>query len=170
MDAVAGAAAAPPARRSASPRFEPRRQRLRVPAGHLAVRRWHVRCHFRVAPFECALGVADDALSSQEQLDCCMCHAHIDPRPGLLTRHRVVVAIDFDVIADADPRHLPFGVFVVLLRQCSQGRLVHLGEGTGAAAGQHLEGALVQVGQQRCRYLFSSSMLKKRRWRRRAST
>ena len=127
----------------------PRRQRLRVPAGHLAVRRRHVRGHRRVAALEGALGVAGDALAALEHLDRAARHAHVHLDPGVLARHRVVVAIDLDVVVDADPRHLPFGVFVVLLRQRAQGRLVHLGEGAGAAARQFLEGALVQVGQQR---------------------
>src|SRR3546814_10172141 len=45
-------------------------------------------------------------------------------------------------------KNLPFGVLVAPLRQRAQGRLVHLGEGAGAAARQLLEGPLVQVEQQ----------------------
>lgn len=53
------------------------------------------------------------------------------------------------MIIDADPGRLPFGVVVLLLWQRKQRRLVHLGKGASAAAGQLLEGPLVQVGEQR---------------------
>lgn len=45
------------------------------------------------------------------------------------------MATDVDVVVEADPRYLPFGVFVLLLRQHAQGRLAHRGEGADAAAG-----------------------------------
>jgi hypothetical protein len=58
----------------------------------------------------------------------------------VLALHRAVVAVDLDLLVDADRRHLPLGVFVVLLQKRTQGRLVHLGEGAGAAAGRLWKG------------------------------
>ncbi len=102
-----------------------------------------------MAPLEGALDVAGDALAVLEHLDRRARHPHPDLGPCVLTRHRVVVAIDLDVVVDANPRHLPFSVLVGQHRQRPQGRLVHLGEGAGAAAGQLLERPLVQVVEQR---------------------
>lgn len=58
-------------------RFCPRRHRLRVSAGHIAVRRRHVRGHRRVAALEGALRVAGDALAAQEHLYRAARHAHV---------------------------------------------------------------------------------------------
>ena len=66
-----------------------------------------------------------------------------------LARHRVVVTIDLHVVVDTDPRHFPFGVLVVSLRQGPQRRLAHLGEVADAAAGQFFEWPLVQVSEPR---------------------
>lgn len=98
---------------------------------------------------EDALGVAGDALTAPEHFDRRARHAHVHLGQRMLARHRVVVAIDIDVVVDDDPRHLPFCVLVVVLGQRPHGRLVHLCEGAGVTAGQLLEGTLVQVGQQR---------------------
>ena len=58
-----------------------------------------------------------DAIAAMEDLD----GARRDPRPQLLAqqrvRHRVVVLLDLDVIIEADPALLPFGVDVGLGRQ-----------------------------------------------------
>ena len=58
------------------------------------------------------------------------------------------MAIDLDVVVNADARQFPFGVLVVNLGQGTQRRRVHLGEGAGAAAGQFFEWSLVLVGEQ----------------------
>ena len=76
--------------------------------------------------------MAGDTLVMQEHLDRAVRRALVHLSPGVLARCRVAVAIDLDVVVDAGPRHLMFGVLVVLLRQCSKGRLVQLDEGTGA--------------------------------------
>lgn len=108
-----------------------------------------MRSHRRVATLEGALGMAGDALAALEYLDRAARRAHVYLGPHVLARNRVVVTVDLDVLVEAGPRHFPFCVFAVLLRQRTQDRLVRLGEGAGAAAWQLLEWALVQVGQQR---------------------
>ncbi len=98
-----------------------------------------------MAPLEGALDVAGDALAALEHFDRAARHAHVDLGPGMLARHRVVMAVGPDVVVDPDPRHLPLGVLVGTLGQRAQRRLVHLGERADAAAWQLLEGPLVQV-------------------------
>lgn len=116
-------------------RFSPCGEGLRVTAGHFAVRRRHVRGHRRVAALEGALGMAGDALTVLGHLDRRTRHAHVHLGPRVLTRHRVVVAVDRDVVVNADCRYFPFDVFVREFRQVTQDRLVHLGQSAGAAAG-----------------------------------
>ena len=64
---------------------------------------------------EGALGVAGDALTTLAHLDrrASCSHGHLGPR--LLARHKTE-ASNLDVIVDADPRDLPFCVFVARLR------------------------------------------------------
>lgn len=99
--------------------------------------------------------MAGKAPAAQEYLD--RADAHVDLSPHVLSLHKLIVAVDLDcdldVAVGADPRNLLSGVFIALLRQRTQGRLVHPGKGAGAAAEQLLEGALVQVGQERAQRL-----------------
>lgn len=81
-------------------------------------RRRHARGHRRVAALEGAPGVAGDALATLELLDRRGSHAHVHLGSRMLAQYTAVGAGDLDVIVDADPRHLPFCVFVDWLRQC----------------------------------------------------
>ena len=126
----------------------PCEQDVGVPAGDVTVCSGHVRVDRRMAPLEGAVGVAGDALAALEDFHRGLGHAHVDLGARVLARHRVVVPVDLDVVVDADPRHLSFGVLVASLRQRAQGRLVHLGKSAGAAARQLLEGPLVHIEQQ----------------------
>ena len=76
------------------------------------VRRWHVRRYRRVAPLEGAHGITGGALAALEHIDRCACHAHVQLGLCTLARHRLVVAVHLDVVVDADPRYLPFGLLV----------------------------------------------------------
>lgn len=64
-------------------------------------------------------------------------------------RYRVVVVGGLDVIVDPDPLHVPFNVFVALLRQCGHDRLVYFCEGMGPGCRRPFEGQLVRVGHRR---------------------
>lgn len=57
-------------------------------------------------------------LATLELLDRRGSHAHGHLGSRMLAEHTAVGAGDLDVIVDADPRDLPFCVFVVWLRQC----------------------------------------------------
>lgn len=80
--------------------------------------------HRCLVALESALGMAGDTLVTLEHLYCAVRRAPVHLSSDVLARHRVAMAIDLDVVVDADPHHLSFG---------TQGRLSQLGEGAGAA-------------------------------------
>ena len=63
-------------------------------------------------------------------------HAYVHLGPGLLTRPRVVVAGEGEVVFDADTLHLPFGV-----SQCCSGSSCSAGRSISAKAPARLSGS-----------------------------
>ncbi len=126
----------------------PAGQFLRAPACDLAVGPRHMHVNRRVPALEGAVGMTGQPLAVSEDLDRRSGDAHIDLLACVLVRNRVVVTVDLDVVVNADSGKLPLGVLIGLCWQGAQGWLIHFGEGAGAAAGQLLERALVQGGQQ----------------------
>ena len=61
-----------------------------------------MRGHCRLAALEGAPGVAGDALAALEDRDRTALQAHVQLAPCVLTRHRIVVAVDLDVVVDAE--------------------------------------------------------------------
>lgn len=91
-------------------------------------------------------------------------HAYVHLGPGLLTRPRVVVAGEGEVVFDADTLHLPFGV-----SQCCSGSSCSAGRSISAkapapAVWQFLEEPQGQVGQQHAQRPVDFVKAEKRWW------
>jgi hypothetical protein len=69
--------------------------------------------------------------------------------PDQRMRHAVVVPVDLEVVVEGDPHRLPLGVDVRRRRQRAHRRTIQCLEHAQSAPGQLLEGARVQVGEQR---------------------
>ena len=59
------------------------------------------------------MGVAGYALAAQEHHDRAARHAHVPVGPGVVAWYRVVVAVDLDVVVDADRGIVTLEVFGV---------------------------------------------------------
>jgi hypothetical protein len=77
----------------------------------------------RAAP---AALMSSNALAAMEQLDCSSRDAHIDLSANERVRHRVIKAIDLDVIIEADARETPFSKFPVGVRQGLERRALNM--------------------------------------------
>ena len=112
------------------------------------VRGRHVLGHRGEATYLGVAGVGGDALAAQQHLQRVGCDAQLHRDADMLVRHRVVVALEGDVVVDVHPCRLELRQHHRRGRQRLQGRCVQCGEGRRPAAGQLLERALVQVRQQ----------------------
>jgi len=110
--------------------------------------RRHVRIDRGVPALVAAPDMAGDAHALVEHLHRVRSDAGIDLLTGKAIRHRVIMAMDLDVIVDADTPALPVGIGIPRGRQCLERRLVDGLECLPAAAGQFLEGAGIETGQQ----------------------
>ncbi len=93
-------------------------------------------------------GVAGDAATTMQQLDCASGDARIEFQTNQRVRHAVAMLVDFDVVIDMDRHGLEACEFPRLHWQRLQCRRIQLRECTGTRSGQLLEWALVQVLQQ----------------------
>ena len=93
-------------------------------------------------------GVAGHALVGREGLHQGVGDAQLDRGAHEPVRHAVVVGIELDVVVDVDLGGLPAADLVARGRQRLERRGVELLEGAAPAAGELLEGALVQIDEQ----------------------
>ena len=109
---------------------------LRGPVGVAPVARRHVVAHRRVAAVRRAAQMRRDALAVVEDLDRLLRRA----RPDLLAQepvgHRVVMAVDLDVVVEPDGALLPLRVFVGRRGQRLQRRALELLEQLPAAGAE----------------------------------
>ena len=89
-----------------------------------------------------------DALALAEQLDGVGGDARVELLADQPMRHRVVMAVDVDVIIEPDPPQPPLGIFVGLGRQRLQRRAVELEEQIAAADAQAAHRAGIEIGDQ----------------------
>jgi hypothetical protein len=85
--------------------------------------------------------VAGDSSAAQDDFDRVGGQAGIAALTGQLIRHRVVVAVDLDVVIDVHGRRLPDRELVAPARQRSQGQPLELLEQAQPAALQLLDGS-----------------------------
>ena len=124
-------------------------QPLRRPRLMRAVRGRHVLGHGGVAAAHGAAGVTGDAPMVVEHLHRDAGHAQLDLLADELVRHRVVVALELDVVIEArDLRPLELGVFERGRRQRPNDRAFEQFEPRAARALQFLERPVVEVLQQ----------------------
>src|SRR6266851_6890157 len=90
------------------------------PAGVAAMGRRHVLGHGGVAAAGTAQQVTSDALAFVEQLDGALGNARLDLLAQQAVRHRVVMAVDVDMIVERDAALAPLGIDVGLDRQGRQ--------------------------------------------------
>ena len=113
-----------------------------------AVRRRHVLGNGGERPALVAASVAGHALVGCKAFDQRPVTRNSTVRAHEPVRHAVVVGLELDVVVDVDLGGLPAAQLEACGRQRLQRRRVHLLEGAAPAAGQLLEGALVQLDQQ----------------------
>lgn len=109
-----------------------------------------------------------NALALQQHLQRGGGNAQLHRLPHMLMRHRVVVSLEGDVVVDVDARRLELCQHHGLGGQRPQGRRIQRLERGSSAAGQLLEGTLVQLDQQVGNGPVELGRVKKRRLRRRA--
>ncbi|VVM74897.1 hypothetical protein PS639_05432 [Pseudomonas fluorescens] len=102
----------------------PADQPLRCPLGMFAVALGHVLDLGGVAAFVRRAQMAGHALVGVEALHGLRGEPHFELVLHQLVRHRVVMAIDLDVVVNVDAYFFPFGVDVRVFRQRLQCRLV----------------------------------------------
>ena len=90
----------------------PALQALGRELGMVTVLLWHVLGDGGVASGLMAASMAGDALAFVETLNGGYRHAHIELPFDQVMRHRVIVALDFDVVIDMHACLFPFGVFI----------------------------------------------------------
>jgi hypothetical protein len=115
-----------------------------------AVRRRHVLGRGGEAAAHGALGVAGHALVRREVLQQLPGDAHVDVGADQPVRHAVVVGLELDVVVDVDLGRLPAANGIVLWWQRPKRWGFERLEGAASAAGQLLEGPVVEVDQQLC--------------------
>src|SRR5262245_1129955 len=141
------------------------------PVGTAAVARRHVVRHGRVLVIAAHALMRGNACTLDEDLDRARADAHLDFAAGEAMRNAVVVAVDLDVIIDADAAHTPLGEHVGLLRQRLERRAVELFEQLAARDAEATDRPLlVEARQELADRPLTSSRLKKVRWRRRPSS
>src|SRR5215210_3087039 len=100
-------------------------------------------CERAELPFVGCPAMSGHQLLTMEDLYAVCRQAHLDRLADQLVRHRVVGALDLDVIIEMNLGLLPGGELVARERQCAQGGALDLGEQAGARAFAALEGACV---------------------------
>lgn len=108
------------------------------------MRAWHVLGQRRVPILQRASHVHGDANVAMEYLDCAIGDACIEQLTDQAKRHGVPVVVYFDVIVDAGPTALPFGVFERFGGQWQQSRLFDRLEQLASAAADTPHGTGVQ--------------------------
>src|SRR5882672_726325 len=103
------------------------------PAGVAAMRARHVLGHGSVAATSAAQQMAGDTLALVEQLDRTLGDARLELLAQQAVRHRVVMAVDVDVVVEADPALAPLGVDVGFDRQSGERRTVEFVEQLASA-------------------------------------
>jgi hypothetical protein len=83
-----------------------------------------------------------------EELDHLGAHAHLKLLLDKGIGHRIVVAVDFDMIINVDAGQFPLGIFIGLGREGLQGGAVEHLKKTLSGAGEFLEGAAIEGGQE----------------------
>ncbi len=121
---------------------------LRAPGGVAVVCARHVFGERGVAAVAAAAQMTGDALAGGEDLDGTVG----EPGPELVSevavRHRVVMLLDLDVIIEADPAFLPFGVDVGLGGQGAEGGALQLLEQLSPAGAEMARHTAVQLFQE----------------------
>ncbi|MNN33012.1 hypothetical protein D3C81_1467490 [compost metagenome] len=107
----------------------PADQSLRRPLGMFAMALGHVLGLSGVAAFVRRATMAGHALVGMEALHRLRGQPHFELMLHQLVRHRVVMAVDFDVVVDVDSHLFPLGVDVRMLWQRLQRGLVDGFEG-----------------------------------------
>ena len=120
----------------------------RRPFAVRAVRCRHVLGVGREGAPDGAVGVHRHALLAGEGLHRRAADAQLDLGAHQPVRHAVVVAVELDVVVDVHARALEAHDGHAARRQRPQRRLIQPPEGLAAAAGQLLERARVQVGDE----------------------
>ncbi|NDE94242.1 MAG: hypothetical protein EB036_12815 [Betaproteobacteria bacterium] len=116
-----------------------------TPAGHGLMGRCHVCINRAVPPLVGAADMAGHARALVKQLNGVRSDAGIQLHARKAIRHRVVVALNLNVVINAHPAAFPLGVGVTDRGQRLKRWPIQRIKGRAAAAGQLLEGAIVQV-------------------------
>src|SRR5829696_943806 len=90
-----------------------------------------------------------DTLALVEQLDGALCDARLDLLSQQAVRHRVVMAIDIDVVVERDAALAPLGVDVSLGRQRAECRPIKLVEQLAATDAEAAHWPAVELAEQR---------------------
>jgi hypothetical protein len=94
-----------------------------------------------------AAEMAGNPPAAAEDLHCVRTQADLAALTGELIGNAVVMAVDLEVVIDADLRHLPDAELVGPIRKRLQRRPVETLEQTAAASRQLLEGAVIEPGK-----------------------
>ena len=113
------------------------------------VRLWHMFRQRRVPPTHAAAHMHGDTIALMEQLNRACGDAGLDLFAQQPMRHRVVMALDVDVIIERHAADAPFGIHEGLRRQRRQRRLIHLLEQLAAADAELAHRPGVEVLNQR---------------------
>jgi len=128
------------------------------PLGVAAMRTRHMFGERRMPAAAGGAQMHGDALTFAEQLDGVGGDARVELLTDQPMRHRVVMAVDVDMVVEPNPAQTPLGIFVGLRRQGLQRRAVELEEQiaaadtqaphrTGIKIGDQLADRLVQLGE-----------------------
>ena len=99
------------------------------------------------APGAPAAEMAGNPPAAAEDLHCVRTQADLAALTGELIGNAVVMAVDLEVVIDADLRHLPDAELVGPIRKRLQRRPIQALEQTVAASRQLLEGAVIEPGK-----------------------
>jgi hypothetical protein len=121
---------------------------LMGPAGVAAMSRRHVLWHGGVAAAQAAQQMAGDPLAPVEQLDRALGDARLDLLAQQAVRHRVIMAVDIDVVVESDAALAPLGVDVGLDRQSGERRPVELVEQLAATDAEPAHRPAVELAEQ----------------------
>ena len=131
----------------------------------LAVRFRHVGRYHGMVPLLLRTPMTGDPLAPVETLDHVARDAHLDLPFDQGMGHRVVVALDRDVIIDVHAGLLPFRIDVGLRRQRLECRLIQLLEVLSAATGELSERRALSLSNSSPMAALSSRREKNWRWR-----
>jgi len=121
---------------------------LVCPAGVAAMGTRHVLGHGGVAAAGAAQQMAGDTLALVKQLDGALGDARLDLLAQQAVRHRVVMAVDVDVIVERDAALAPLGVDVGLDRQSSERRPIELVEQLATTDAEAPHRPVVELAEQ----------------------